>query len=442
MKKIIIVLLVFFVLINLNSKELSKDSWVIYVGNFEGIELSPSNQLLTSTIPMFFRDNLDRNFIHFSNEEEFALVIDSEITSEIKNIREKKLKLLKDRDALLFKKSRTELDYEKLDKDIDNLNLDIETFKEFKLEDISMEPLFDIVIEPSDEKNYKVVTRSNIPFFLEQNKIDYYIGGELEEDEENLFLTIRLYSRYSLESEVLWSGIGESENLLGYKDEILDIILRRIVSSPLYSYRVISDPKDSLLYINGEYKGLGFYEGYGGKNDKIDIQVSKEGFKKSNLNFILNKDDFRIKVDLKPIESQSITISTIPIGAKAYYGSKYIGETPVDIIKFSYPQKLTFKLDGYNDKSITIGDNFKSRTILLDQGIVDSEEQLKNGKENFYTATAIFSVALALPLFLDGQSDDIDSVVMGVSITNAVLWGGHLFYRLYRYLEAAKFSAG
>ena len=156
MKKLITIISFFILSINLNSKEIpkgiSKDTWTVYFGDFEGIELSSSNQLLASTIPMFFRNNLDSNFVHFSNKDEFALVLGSEIESEIKNIKEKRLELLKKRDALLFKKSSIEADYDKVDREIEILNFDIDTFMKLNPKDITMKPFFGIDIEPDDKK--------------------------------------------------------------------------------------------------------------------------------------------------------------------------------------------------------------------------------------------------------------------------------------------------
>ncbi|QEN03795.1 PEGA domain-containing protein [Thiospirochaeta perfilievii] len=147
-----------------------------------------------------------------------------------------------------------------------------------------------------------------------------------------------------------------------------------------------------------------------------------------------------MKFELKPLESDFINLDTLPSGASIYYGSRYMGTTPLDIPKYSFAQKLTISLDGYLDKSLIIDQKSISRTIKLKAGVVDKESNYILKKNRFYRNTAIFSFSLAIPLFLGTQGDNINSSVYNISIGNAFFWGINLFIDLFRYLKAAELS--
>lgn len=438
MKNFLIIIFLNIVIISI-SAELVKDDWVIEWGKFEGVNLSLSNQLLLTSIPTYFMENFDSDYNHYPDTEERLLVF-----YDLKNIKKRELRLsrlnyIKAKDKLLFNngtQSQLEAAIKKIEgvqKELDDLNI-----LEFKID--VFENVFKNNFLPEDGKEFTLLKEHEIAPYMERENIDYYISGVIEEDFNNLFVTVKLYSKYSDNKKVIWTGIGDNEEILGYRSEILHKLSRIIISKDIISYSVDVTPKNALIYIDDSFKGLGVYKGYTINSKNLSIDILKEGYHSLSLDEEITSDNNDLFIELIPIESETIVVTSKPNGASVYYGSRYIGITPIEIPIYSFSQNLTISHEGYMDKSVVIDNISRNMHIVLTEGVFDREENFVTEKRNFYTATAIFSISLGAPLYFTAVDGNIDEIIMNVAIGNAVFWGLNLFYRLYCYLRAAEIS--
>lgn len=423
----------------LGAEILGKDSWVIEWGELEGINLSLSNQLLLTSIPTFFMENIDSDLHHYTDESERLLVFNK--VKQLKNstLLTSRTDLITKKDTLFFD-SETTSNTEKIEQSIIEVDKEIEEIEQYNLDEKSFPDNFEIEFQPESSNEISSIKDYEIFNYLDREEIDYYVTGTVEEDFDNLFVTIKLYSKYSDKAIIIWSGIGDSEEILNYRPEMLSKLSRIIFTDKILSYTIEIIPNDALIYVNDVFKGLGRYEGYTVDKDDIDIEILKEGYNSISLTKHVSNEKELFQIELKPFELQTVTVTSKPSGALAYYGSKYIGTTPLDVPLYTYLQKLTLSSEGYMDKSIILDSKSKDIEVKLHQGVFNREDNFVLEKSNFYIATGIFSVALGIPLYFTAVDGDIDDVVMNISIGNAVFWGLNLFYRLYSYLGAAEIS--
>lgn len=423
-----------------NDINIEKETWNIEWGELQGKNLSLSNQFLITTLPVYFMDNIQLDYDHYLNNDESKNVIEHIIKKKISTLNTSLTKKINSRDNFFFDNNSNKKNYDKILEEIEEIEEKIEALKNLNVSIIKRIISLPVNYLPEENKSLTSKKDYQIKYYMEQQDLDYYVTGNIEEINNNLILKIKLFSKYTESPEVLWNGIGTSEDILSYRDDILDKLSKKIISDEIKKYNVTVVPSDSLIYINEEFRGLGNYTGYFIDGDKLNLDISKEGFETFSTKTRVSKINNKLTVELIPIDTKSIVVNSEPRSASAYYGSKFIGLTPLEVPVFSYSQKLTLSLDGYMDKSFVVSPESKDIKIILNEGFIDPEKNFIKEKSRFYTATAIFSFSLAVPLFFSTQGDNIDSVYNYISIGNAVIWSINLFYRLYKYLGAAELS--
>lgn len=440
MKKIILILLI-LTFYNLYSIESDKKSWVIAFSNFESEGLALNNQYLVSTLPTFIKDNIITGFEHYLTEMEVKGVYEKYVSKKIDELDSKRIKTLKSKDDLLFNGIDKDK-YNKLEEELLEIETSIDEFNNTdftKLENIDS-------LELEVKENIELPNGNHIQKFMEKNGIDYLFTGKLEEEAGNLFLNLYLFSLYEEDKEIIYSGIGNSEDILDQRVDMVNIVNQKIVNKTVIDYQISVFPEESLIYIGGEFKGIGSYKGYSFPGDEIGLKLLKDGFETVVTSKTVDDDNREFSFELLESELDTVKISTEPEGAKVHYGSKFIGMTPTEVPLLSNPQKLTLSLEGYMDKAVTINFKTKDMHFVMDSNVIDVDENFLKHKNNFYLSVGIFSVSLAVPLFLSSQSDMIATnneyieFMTNISAINATIWGAHFIYRLYKYLEAAKLS--
>lgn len=443
MKKLLLIFILYLPTV-VTSQELKKEEFKVAWGKFEGVNLSLSNSTLTSTLPSYLYDNFPRDLKHYPTDIESALIYKQIRDDKIEDKKREKLKLLEQRDALLFNKDVKKTQRDDISKKLVEKNRELENLHKIDLEKLKPIDFIDIEFLPEESGKLDYISRKRLMHYLKTEDIDYYIHGLIEEINTELFLKVYLYSRYSSDPVIIWSGVGSSEEILGYRDEVLDSVILEVSSKELITFQIETEPKDALIYIDEDFKGLGSFKGFGLDGDILDIEISKEGFSSLSLSTSLTLENSSFNLELIKNSIGFVTIKSSPSGAMAYYGSKYIGVTPIEVPRLSYPLKLTLSLDGYLDKHLVIDQYTEDQMVNFNREYIDTQEYFEKEKEKFYISTGIFSISLALPLYLTAQYDILSGDALNniryISIGNAIFWGINLFYRLYRYLEAAKLS--
>lgn len=435
MKRLLLIILS-LISISLSGEELSKNDWTILFGQLEGGSLSFSNKLLTTSIPTYLFENMPEDAEHSMTENERDIIEISLRKEKLEEFQKEKRELWDKRDELLFT-GGTEEKRAEYTEDISALNTKIEEIDNWILADGND---ITIKLKPDSAEDLEELDEFRIDYYLKQESIDYYIGGNIDEEYENLFVNLYIYSKYSDERVNFWSGIGSSEEILNYREDMLLALFNVILSDQVIPFSITANESDSLIYIDDTFVGLGAYKGISVRDKSLEIKVEKEGFVSYSDTIKVNESGKSITVDLEKISQTYILVDSEPQGAKLYYASRYIGTTPLELPLQSNAQKLTISLDGYIDTSYIIDDRSRDFTAKLIKGVPDSEARLKSEKGFFYTATAAFTISLGIPLFLGTQDSENGTLLHNISIGNAVVMGLNLFYRLYRYLQAAEAS--
>ena len=420
--------------------ELNKDFWNVYWGKFNINNVTINNQYLASTIPIYLMNNTPTNINHKLVLSESILVRDRILQNRVTEISAELTEKIIQRDDFFFYNDNSSSAYKNLLKDIAKLERDLEDVKNYLVKEDDLLKELPLKFLPSNTNNLSVIKDFHLKYYMVKNDIDYYITGNIEEVADNIIISVFLYSKYEEKPKEIWKGIGTTEEILNYRDLIIESIVKNIISDEIRVIKILSTPKNSLIYINDEFKSIGYFKGFYLKNNAINIKITKEGFYTVKKTFVVEDDNNLYNIDLNSKNTNLIMINTNPSGANVYYGSKFLGLTPLELPVSDFSQKLTLKLIDYIDSSVVVNPQSNNLNIKLIKGVLDKEKNFTNFKNKFYRASGIFSVSLAIPLYFYTQGDNINDIANYISIGHAVLWGGNLFFSLYQYLRAAEFS--
>ncbi len=441
MRKLCLFIQLIILLSTIFGSKFEKESWNIFFDNFETSSVSANNLFLTRAIPEYLRDNIYTELGHHLTTEENYATFDTWIKKQIDLEEKNRLKAINDRDNLFFNGAKKE-DLNIADKKIIEIENKISDLRLKKM-DPSEIPI-NLPIKIID--NFTLKDKNNILNEIKAKDIDYYFYGRIEEDQGIIFLSLYYKSRYANNEELLFKGFGDTEEILVLRDELVKMIDLILANKNIVPLKITSEPRDTLIYINDSFKGIGVYEGYALNKESINIKIQKNGFSTIESRKIVAENNRDFSYNLVKNNEKLITITSEPDNALVLYGSRYLGKTPLEVPLNDYPVRLTLTLEGYVKKNLLLDPEKDAIHIKLDKVKYDITEVLEKNKKNFYLSLGVFSITLAVPLFLSGQQELISSnngdlqMYTNIAIGNTIFWGIHLMYRLYLYWASAKES--
>lgn len=191
-----------------------------------------------------------------------------------------------------------------------------------------------------------------------------YIYGDYKViSEEEVRLTLYAHNLISDSLFTQYSASHSVESILNNPSEFLIPFFKEFLRYQTYSATLESEPRDSLLFIDGNLIGRGYIEDILLPVGYHRITVKKEGFLDYSDTFYINEDGFHYKAALeKGALTRKLKINTVPSDAQVYIGEKYQGSTPVEILVPNEQFTLTIIKDEYKDKIIHSSAIFKEVT--------------------------------------------------------------------------------
>lgn len=465
MKKIIIVLLV-LCSVNIFSDTPAKNAWLFEYGVFQKGELSPENMHLISSIPLYFKQNTSVETAHRVTEEEKRGIQKLHLKKVVSRKKADLYNLIKARDELLFKEDKSTL--ESQDKKIEEMKRELSQLQMRELSSVSVPSEYYLeYFTPSEEQAGELLLTEKksheIKDYLLREEVDYFISGLVEQVGDIVFVTVTVSSRYSDEEVVLWKGVGKSEEILSYREDMLKSVLAWLPGKETASYTIKVTPSDAFITIDGDFKSMGEYSARSVDPGLYTINVHREGYYDRDIPWEIEAgEDNLLEVELKEQITGQIEITSEPPGADVWYGSRWVGQTPLTLNRLAFSQQLIIEKEGFMKirTGLTPFTDETSLHFVLSDKMFDEQELLTSRQEDFYLSMGLFSLSLAGPLFFQFQKDAIaenagpDTLSLLNSSWNRTDYGfwastavsaglfSHMVYRLYKYLDAAEQAAG
>ena len=379
---------------------------------FTAENLQAENRYLIYSLPLILRENIISIGEHtFSEEEKNAYkqrIINREIASVNKKVRE----LFSERNNL-FLSSVSGIKRESRLKDIEKgltnfrekmtflRNLDSK-----KIEFPDKKP-----IEYTDNKlSGKLIESPEFsPMQLAKKwNVDLLIWGMVEQVDDILYIRVNAYESAVDRSVFSYIDAGSRENVYSYlknaAEELSDIILGHSWGSLV----IETEPPDSAVYVNGEFRGFGNEELKYISPGKTDIRVDHDGYKRYTDTLVIEAGKtHHINVKLKSIKLGKVTINTAPPGASVYINSVWQGLSPLTVEKPQYPRHVVIKYKDYEEKEFTLSrDSANNLRITLKRKIIPYEEIVEKERDQFYSALGLWFISIPVPIFAYGFAVD------------------------------------
>ena len=164
---------------------------------------------------------------------------------------------------------------------------------------------------------------------------------------------------------------------------------------------------------------------------------------------------------------ETVTIRSVPSGARVYRGSVWVGFAPVEVFRPQDDTSYTLVQDGFFDSRVTVTRNSPSpieRAMVPADG--DWAAEVEHSRDRFYRSFGVFALSVGVPILLNGRYQNYAGLVDAggslnanlapaeqdriLSRTNALYYGyyasfglsaglfGHMIWRLVDYVQTAQ----
>lgn len=242
---------------------------------------------------------------------------------------------------------------------------------------------YELVLKTNDntDDQTQIPDKQNVIFKIEPKDAIISIDGkEAQSLDENGILSLKLKKgkhnyKVTSKNHISAYGIFEVEK---------DILIRDFALRPLKAkLTVVTDP-DADIYINGEYKRFGSWNGDVNAGNNV-VESRKTSYRSAKMEISLEpEEEQRIEIRPEPIYG-SLEINSTPSGSDVYIDGRLKDKTPYSLNNILIGKhKIKIVNPGYEDKEIEINieeGQLLSKTIALQE--IDVTKQNAK-KENIH----------------------------------------------------------
>ncbi len=393
-----------------------KDShvyWRVGFSSFSGKNLDRDNLYLTFSIPLLLRETLEEIRRHSFNS---AVMIDYKrmvISDAISNDINKINLLIGQRDNLAFSDVGRSMKIAKL--------REIETSLRRLREHLNfLRGLNPEKIEINSEKEIKYVSSKGFGKLLEAPRyspmelaekynLDLLVWGRVEQIGEVFFLKIGAYERALGRNVFSYVDAGARESIYRGINNAVNKLANVIMGRDWGTLEISVKPKDSAVYIDGNFIGSGDQRVRFIPTGKVSVSVSKLGYYSKRVEVEIDKNsETSVSIVLKKRKVKRILINSLPTNASVYLNSLWVGRTPVSIELPESVSRVTVKKEGFNDYEFSLYPEMErqSITVKLKSEILSKEKLEEKKRDAFYNAFGYWLITLPIPVFSFGLAVD------------------------------------
>jgi hypothetical protein len=349
---------------------------------------------------------------HQFSPEELTAYRETLIEKRIQAIKEELSGLQKSRDNNYFSTEEDQEELERLETRIENKRNQLAYYQKLEPGEV----------EVSEQKSIEFVRGEDSGQLLQyplvsskekakKHDLDLLISGVVEEVEGYFFVEVRGWNSH-LEREVFTYTDGFSkEEIKKRVEQIGRNMWELVLGHPWALLTVTADPPHSDIYINDRFYAEGSLNNLILEPGTFQVRCAASGFLTQEQKITLEENAVReLNYSLKPELTGNTSIASSPPGADVYIGSRWIGKTPVVVLKPEEPEKLLVAKEGYRDVLLTLeprcSDSF---TLNLDPKLFDWETYVEERRDAFYYALSGFVLALPVPILCYSVTQDLVS---------------------------------
>jgi len=442
-----------------------RPAWSLGIAAFEGKDLSPENVYLTRSFPLLLRERLEGIPEHYFGEAEVRAYRRQIIQTERQRLVEAVTGDRRARDELFFTSGSAQEQAAEYERRIAANLAAIQDLRELDPESIAFARSKSLRFISGADGELVFDKEVLSPFQLaKQQDLDVLIWGRFEEVQGFLYFEVSVFHAVLEETLYTYSDAAAVVELYDLFDELAVELATILWGRDWSSLTVQTEPPGASVWIDEVFQGrtpLSIpYLLPGSKQ----IRVESSGYKTVSRTIELSPYAEQVqRITLVPQARQTFTLSSDPAGAAVYWGSEWLGTTPLSVEKPEELSRYLLRREGFLDFPL-YGDPTleQSVTAELVPEDFDPRELQDHRRKQLYRALGVFALSIPIPMFSWGYRNeyiatakeldpllqspesraalDKANIFSGVYLGTMAVSGGlfaNLLVRLIRYIRSA-----
>jgi hypothetical protein len=442
-----------------------REYWSVGIAAFEGRNLSQENEYLTRSFPLLLRERLEAIPEHYFGEAEMRAYRRQIVQRERQRLIEAVARDRRARDELFFTSDSAEAKAAEYERRIDANLAALQDLRELDPETIAIPGSKPIRFVSGADGQLVFDKEVLSPFQLARKQdLDALIWGRFEEVQGFLYFEVSLFDAALGEPVYTYSDASAASELYDQFDELAVELATSLWGRDWSSLVVQTEPPGASVWIDDVFEGrtpLSIPYLLPGSRQ---IRVQSPGYQTVSRRIELSAYAEQVqRINLVPQPRETFTLDSDPAGAAVYWGSEWLGTTPLSIEKPEELSRFLLRREGFLDFPLYVDSTLEqSITAELVPQQLDPLELQDRRRKEMYRAFGVFALSIPIPMFsLRYRNDYIDTakdlahkgetaesqaaldkanVYGGVYLGTMAVSGGlfvNLLVRLIRYIRAA-----
>jgi hypothetical protein len=400
--------------------------WVFCVTAFDASSLPLSRRIIGDTLASALTRSLDRVEYRIRPSPEYAWYESAAWAHDRSESGKRLSAKYEERSELLYRgyaNWRLRRDIRALDREIADLE---EAYRKVDVSAprIVMEPVFQLQGANTEGIFPPPPAADRELDFCVSQKADAFLSGAVSDYYGRLYLSVRVYARYSLSWIYEDATIFSPEDVDSAMEELASRLAAAIQGTPPAAVRVVAEPADAIIVLKDRYAGRGVTTARAAmprvsrpedESAAADVIETAPGTAELTVQAAFHAPR-TVTVDLEGGTLTDFTINLTPLGrslltvrdvddAAVYLGALYLGRTPVDTELIAGGAGY-FRIEGpgdtWNSTVIPTGMSEGKYGITLRLRPPLPEGRVENSRRRFYGAWGRFWIAMPLSILVNG----------------------------------------
>ncbi|RPJ07344.1 MAG: PEGA domain-containing protein, partial [Spirochaetaceae bacterium] len=313
----------------------SRKLFSIGITEFSGVNLSPENMYLKSSLPAQVKEKIIGIESHVYNDEEKEAYRKWILAAELQKVftELEALSKKKDEDFFLskkqFERDRITADYEKKRAE---LLARVNFYRTFEAGKIALPDEKNAEIQTDSGKLLASPSWSALEYSVKKD-LDILVTGSIEEIQGYLYLELVVYHRILEKNIFYFRDAGTREDITGYLLTTVPKITTLLLGREWAGILIDVDPPFSYIKIDGKLVGMGTAERTFYIPGEVEIEIEAPGYLSFSKTVTLAPQaSERLEITLERSYSDVFLVESIPPGAQVYLDSLWMGTAPLVMI--------------------------------------------------------------------------------------------------------------
>ncbi len=383
----------------------SRKEWTVGIAPFKNNGLSPENSYLIYNLPLLLYENIARIKTHTFRNDEIAAYKERIKNDAILDAEKALGSLIEERDALMFEglapyyKEKKQAD---LAGKIDAAKKRISFFSTLALDSIAY-PKEKPISFKKGKASAILDSFSTSAFEGNRLGLDLLVWGGVEEIGEYFFVEIHAYHPIEKKDVFSYKDAASKETLEDVIHEASKELVSLVLGTEWASLSIEVVPAEANIFLDEEFIGKGTVSLPFLEPGEHRLHVFLPGRRPLTETITLSAfEDKRIERTLAESTVAPLTIGTDPPEADIYLDSLWVGKSPLSVQRPASQQRGLIKKEGYKLFPFILMPDTETLSVTLTKDIINTNELVKELKNEFYASLGGFFVSIAVPLVLFG----------------------------------------